>query len=87
VIVARGAVRVLGGVNPDGTPWRLRRDEAIAGIEAGRLTLHVEVEGRRRAAVVVVRDVRGRKRLATKDDQGAGALLALASPRSTATAR
>lgn len=46
-------IQNVGGVNPDGTRWRLTLDEAIVGIDAGRWEFYVDVDGDRVPVIVV----------------------------------
>jgi Protein of unknown function (DUF3892) len=36
-------IRAIGGVNPDGTRWKLTEDQAILGIKQGRWSFYVRV--------------------------------------------
>ncbi len=63
----RRRILAVGGVEPDGGHWRLTQEQAIAGIEAGELSLYVEAPVGDRVPVVVAR--RGnRKYLKTEAD-------------------
>jgi len=45
-------IGAVGGVNPDGTTWRLSHADAIAAIEAGRWSFYLQFEGRELPIVV-----------------------------------
>jgi hypothetical protein len=47
-------LRAVGGVNADGTRWRISEAVAIAAIEAGRWSFHVEKGGQAHPIVVAV---------------------------------
>lgn len=47
-------LRGIGGVNPDGTHWRLSEADAIAAIEAGRWNFSLVSGGRELPVVVAV---------------------------------
>ncbi|MBX3084631.1 MAG: DUF3892 domain-containing protein [Anaerolineae bacterium] len=48
----------IGGVNPDGSSWRLTQEAAIAGIERGDWTFYVNVRGVESPVVVAVSQYR-----------------------------
>lgn len=61
-------IRRIGGVNPDGTGWRLSLDEAIRTSEDGTYAFYVERPAGDRVAVVVATSARGNKYLKTTAD-------------------
>jgi hypothetical protein len=59
-------IRKIGGINKDGTRWWLTLEGAIAGIESGRYSFHVNVGG---ASVgVVIAEHKRRRYLKTEAD-------------------
>lgn len=61
-------IRFLGGLNPDGTRWKLAEDQAIAGIKAQKWTFYVERPPGQRVYLVVVQSVFGHEYLKTQAD-------------------
>ncbi len=61
-------IRAVGGVNGDGTRWKLSLDDAIRGVETGKYRFYVERPAGHRVWVVVAVSASGRKYLKTEND-------------------
>ena len=64
---AHERIRNIGGVNPNGTRWKLSLEEAIVGIESGKWNFYVSVNGQT-VWVVVAKSAAGNKYLKTTSD-------------------
>jgi Protein of unknown function (DUF3892) len=60
--------KAIGGVNSEGTRWKLSIDDAILGVETGKYRFHVEQPPGHRVWVIVARSSSGRKYLKTEKD-------------------
>jgi hypothetical protein len=58
----------IGGVNADGTRWKMTESAAIASIETGQYAFYVEQPVGHRVDVVVATSAFGHKYLKTKPD-------------------
>jgi Protein of unknown function (DUF3892) len=61
-------IATIGGMNPDGTLWKLTEEQAIEGIEQGRWIFYVERPQGDRVTVLVAQGALGRKYLKTQAD-------------------
>ncbi|HZT86670.1 MAG TPA: DUF3892 domain-containing protein [Stellaceae bacterium] len=61
-------IRAIGGINPDGTRWKIGHGDAIAGIETGNWSFYVADAGRQSEIVVAVSKY-GAKYLKAADDK------------------
>jgi hypothetical protein len=61
-------IHSIGGVNPDGTRWRLTEDQAIADIENGKHRFYVERPAGHGVDVVIAKSPWGNKYLKTTED-------------------
>jgi hypothetical protein len=60
-------IRAIGGVNPDGTRWKLTEDQAILGIKQDRWSFYVQTGGYR-ANVIIATSQYGTEYLRTAAD-------------------
>ncbi len=58
----------VGGINPNGTRWKLTQAEAIAGIKDGRWSFYVEQPPGQIVDVIIARSAAGYEYLKTKPD-------------------
>lgn len=59
-------IQNIGGVNSDGTRWKLTEEQAIAGIENGKWRFYVSANGK--SVWVIIATRLGRKYLKTEAD-------------------
>jgi hypothetical protein len=65
---AHDRIHSIGGVNGDGTRWKLSQQQAIADVEAGKCSFYVERPAGHRTNVIVATSRYGNKYLKTTAD-------------------
>lgn len=63
---SNGNIQSIGGLNSNGTRWRITQERAIEGIESGKWEFYVNNNGHE--VNVIVLSQNGRKFLKTKND-------------------
>jgi hypothetical protein len=61
-------IRSIGGINFDGTRWKLPLEQAIAGIRRGEWTFYVERPGGQSVGVEIAISAAGNEYLKTTED-------------------
>jgi len=64
---AHERIQFIGGLNANGTRWKLSQPEAIAGIESGKWRFWVRANGKS-VWVIVAKSAAGNKYLKTEND-------------------
>jgi hypothetical protein len=63
---AHERIQHIGGINDNGTRWKLTVDEAIAGMEGGKWRFYTHVQGK--SVWLIIATLNGRKYLKTEND-------------------
>lgn len=61
-------LRFIGGLNGDGTRWKLSQGDAIKGIQSGQYSLYVDRPSGDRVGVIVARSRYGHAYIKTEAD-------------------
>ena len=62
-----GNILSIGGLNSDGTRWRITQERAIQGMESGKWEFYVKRNGKE--VEVIIQSYNGRKFLKTESDE------------------
>lgn len=47
-------IKAIGGVNPNGTNWKLSQQDAVNAIEAGKYSFYVQINGKPVDVIVAI---------------------------------
>jgi hypothetical protein len=62
-------IHAIGGVNPNGSGWKLTQDKAISQVENGTSVFYIERPGGQRVDAIIAMDAHANKYLKTVADR------------------